>query len=269
MTMMRKRMLSGAAAVAVVALGACRQDSTGPSLDDNALLLNAAVVSADATIEDVTLTTTPFGFAPGGISAQGTGGQWHGPPGGGMGIGGALSGTRDQTFYDVDGNLQAAYDSLTTASIHVVLDLSGDVDRNGWSASIERTRDMTVTGLEGVETTRTFNGTGTETISRSRTDSTGAASTFDMTGSFTIENLVVPVPGSDPPWPLSGTITRHMTVTVVNGLNGDETRDVTAVITFDGTSTATAVINGETVEIDLTTRPGRYPIRGGRFGRGG
>ena len=266
---MRKLLLPGAAAVAVVALGACQHDSTGPSGDD-ALLLNAAVVSADATLEDVTLATTPFGFGPGGISAQGMGpGEPKGPPGGGMGIGGALSGTRDRTFYDADGNVQAAYDSLTTASIHVVLDLSGDVDRNGWSASVERTRDMTVTGLEGVETTRTFNGTGTEAISRSRTDSTGAASTFDMTGSFTIENLVVPVPGSDPRWPLSGTITRHMTVTVVNGINGDETRDVTAVITFDGTSTATAVINGETVEIDLTTRPGNFPIRGGRFGRGG
>lgn len=264
---MTRRVLPGMAAVAV-ALGGC-QDAAGPSQND-ALLQNAAVVAADAALEDVTLTTTPFGFGRQGVSAQGMGmGDHRGPPGGGMGIGGALSGTRDVTFSDADGNVQDAYDALTTASIHFALDVGGEVSRDTWSASVERTRDMTVSGLEGQEATRTFNGSGNETVSRSRTDDTGAATTFDMTGSFTIENLVVPVPGSDPRWPLSGTITRNMTVTVVNGPNGDQTKSLTAVITFDGTSTATATINGETMEIDLTTRAGRNPIRGGRFGRSG
>lgn len=268
MTKTRKLLLPGVAAAAVLALGGC-QDTAGPAAND-AILQNVAAVAADATLEDVTLATSPFGFGPQGVSAQGMGGgQPRGPVGGGMGIGGSLSGTRDVTFYDADGNAQDAYDPLTTASIHFVVQVSGDVSRGTWSANIDRTRDMTVSGLAGQETTRTFNGTGTETVSRSRTDSTGTASTFDMTGSFSIDNLVVPVPGSDPRWPLSGTITRNMTVTVVNGPTGDRTNTVTAVITFDGTSTATAVINGETMQIDLTTAQGRNPIRGGRFGRGG
>jgi hypothetical protein len=38
-------------------------------------------------------------------------------------------------------------------------------------------------------------------------------------------------------------------------------------ITFDGDETAVAVVNGETVEIDLSAREGRRPFRG-RFGGG-
>jgi hypothetical protein len=267
-TKTKKFLLPGAAAMAVVALGACK-DSAGPAVDDN-LLLNAAVVAADATLEDVTLTTTPFGFGQQGVSVQGMGmGEHMGLPGGAWGIGGSRSGTREVTFYDADGNEQDHYDPLTTASIHVVFEVSGEVTRDTWSASVDRTRDMTISGLEGQETTRTFNGSGEETVSRSRTTSDGAERSFDMSGSFSIEDLVVPVPGSENRWPLSGTITRDLTVTVVNGPNGDETKTVRVVVTFDGTSTATAVINGETTQIDLTTKSGRFPFHGGRFGRGG
>jgi hypothetical protein len=270
-TKSRKLMLPGAAvaAVAVLALGGC-QDSAGPTVS-SALLQNAAQVAADATMEDVTLATTPFGFGQAGVSAQtaaGAGQRW-GPLGGAMGIGGTFSGTRSVTFYDANGAVQTSYDSLTTDSIQFVLEVSGSASRDNWSASIDRTRQMTISGLLGQETTRTFNGTGTETVSRSRTDTTGTTSTYDMNGSFTVDNVVVPVPGSTPRWPLSGTITHDLTVTVVNGPNGDQTKTVTVVVTFDGTSTATAVINGQTMQIDLTTPPGRNCIKGGRFGRSG
>lgn len=234
----------------VAALGGC-QDSAGPTTDETALLQNVAAVAADATLEDVTLTTTPFAFgAQAGPAATSQSGSFM----------------RQVTFYDADGNVQSAYDSLTTASINFVLDVNRAATRDSWSASIERSRDMTVSGLEGHETTRTWNGTGTETISRSRTDSVGTERSYDMTGSFTYEDVVVPAPGSDSRWPLSGTITRNMTVNVVNGPNGDRTKTVTVVVTFDGTSTATATVNGQTIQIDLTTRPGRFPFRGG-FGR--
>jgi hypothetical protein len=87
-----------------------------------------------------------------------------------------------------------------------------------------------------------------------------------MVGSFTKTDVVVPVPGSESPWPLSGTIHRTMTVTVTGGVNGDFTRDVDVTITFDGDETANAVINGESFEIDLSARAGQDPIRQG-FGR--
>lgn len=260
-----RRMLGGVAVLAATALTGCK-DTAAPVANDS-LLANAAAVAADATLEDVTLTTSPFGF--GGRTGPGLAGGMGtrtGRLGGGGGIGGPLSGTRDVTFYDTDGNTQTAYDSLSTASIHFVLDVSGDATRGGWSASIERTRDMTVSGLEGVETTRTFNGSGTETVGRSRTGADGNESTFEMSGTFTYQDVVVPVSGSKSRWPRSGTITRNMTVTVVNGPRGDRTKTVSVVVTFDGTSIAKAVVNGETIAIDLAARPGRFPFRGG-FGR--
>jgi hypothetical protein len=179
-----------------------------------------------------------------------------------MGIGGALTGTRSVTFYDAAGRVQTAYDSLTTASIHFVLDIAGDVERGGWSGSVSRTRDMTVTGIAGIETTRTFNGKGSESVKRSRTLDDGSDATFDVDGSFVQSNLVVPAPGAEKKYPLSGKITRTMSVKVVNGPKGDVTRSVSVVITFDGDNTATAVVNGETLEIDLDARPGAFPLRG-------
>jgi hypothetical protein len=265
---MTNRNILGLALATALGLGACGEATTGPDLLDQALSLNAAVVAADATLEDITLARGPLGFAHGGLGLGPGGGMGPaGEPGGGRGIGGELSGTRSVTFYDKDGGVQAAYDSLTTASFHVVVDIAGDVARGGWSGSVKRTRDMTVSGLLGVETTRTVNGKGTESVQRSRTLDDGTEASFDMTGSFIQENLVVPVPGSAKPYPLSGKITRTLKVTVVNGPKGDQTRDVTAVITFDGDSTATAVVNGETYEIDLDARRGGFPLREG-FGPG-
>jgi hypothetical protein len=69
---------------------------------------------------------------------------------------------------------------------------------------------------------------------------------------------VVPVPGSESPWPLSGTITRHWVITITNGPNGDATRERTVVVTFNGTQFATITVNGETSELDLGTRPGKF-----------
>lgn len=252
----------------LVATAAC-QDATGPAPVDDTLLPELAAVAADAVVEDVTLMGQPFGFGPA-LMPGGPGGGHGGPPGqpgGHHGIGRDLSGTRSVTFFDAAGETQEAYDPLTTASLHAVLEMAGEVERPGWSASVERTRDMTVTGLEGDEATRTFDGSGTEAMSRLRTTVEGEARSWDMVGSFTKTAVVVPVPGSESPWPLSGTVHRTMTVTATGTPGGDFTRTVTATITFDGDHTATAVIDGESFEIDLSARPGRDPIHSG-FGRG-
>ena len=257
----RKMVTLSLALAATLGLAACGDESTGPELLDEALSLNAAIVAADATLEDITLARTPFAFVHGGLGL-GPGGGFGpaGRPGGAFGIGGSLSGTRSVTFFDAAGIVQTAYDSLTTASMHVVVDIAGDVERAVWSSTVKRTRDMTVSGLVGVEATRTVTGQGTEDVERSRTLNDGTQTSYDMQGTFKQEKLVVPVPGSDKKYPLSGTITRTMKVSVVNGRNGDETRDVTVVITFDGDATATAVVNGETYEIDLDARAGSFPL---------
>lgn len=244
---------------AALALAGCEQ-ATGPEADDEGFLEDMALVAADAALEDVALMTGVFGF--GSLSPAAAA---PGVPGGGHGLGGALSGTRSVTFYDATGAEQDRYDAETTASIHYVMEVAGSVERDAWSASLERTRDEIVSGLAGRETTRTFNGTGTEHVSRSRHLDDGSDRSYVMDGEFTKSNVVVPVPGAETRWPLSGTIHRTMTVVVTNGPDGDRTRTVDITITFDGDETATGTINGRTFEIDLSTRRGRNPVR--RFGR--
>lgn len=265
--MMRSN-LSRFAVLSVLLTAAACQETTAPEAVDDTLLADVALVAADAVIADVKLMTQPFGFGVAGAPERGSGNAAPGRPGGQRGIGRRFSGTREVSFFDAAGNEQDAYDPLTTATIHFTMEVSGEVSRGTWTASVERSRDMTITGLEGEETTRTFNGTGEETVSRSRHLDDGTEHTYDMEGTVTRTDVVVPVPGSDSPYPLSGTIHRTMTVTVVGGPNGDFTREVDVTITFDGDSTATAVVNGETFEIDLSARQGKNPVRG-RRGRGG
>jgi hypothetical protein len=243
---------------AALAVGAC-QDSTTPELDD-AFLMDVALLAADATLEDVTLWAQPFGFGSASVSSSEDGTYAHGLPGGHGGWFGTFSGTRSVTFFDEEGNEQAAYDPLRTASIHILHEIMGEVTRDGWSASVHRMRDKTVSGLAGEETHRTWNGTGSEEISRSRHLDDGAEHSYSSTGTVEYESVVVPIPGSDPPWPISGTIRRTMTV-VRSGPDGEVTRTFAIEITFDGTAIATAVINGEVVEIDLSTRTGDNPVR--------
>ena len=247
------------ALVAGLAVAAC-DDATGLDSLDDGLLLDMAIVAADAALEDVGTWGMPFAFrGPGGNPDSGESGR----PGGRHGIGDLLSGTRVETFYDAAGVEQESYDELTTASIHYESEVSGDVARDDWTATIYRLRDMTISGMEGEETHRTWNGSGEEDISRSRNIAEdGTARTSEMSGTFTYTDVVVPVPGSETRYPISGTITRSMNGSVVNGPNGDETRIANITITFDGDETAIIVVNGEEMEIDLTTREGRGPLRG-------
>jgi len=218
---------------AVLAVAACN-DTVAP---DEASVFNAdvAVVAADAAMDGVRLMSDP---------------DLH--------RGAPFDRTRTVTFFDANGAVQEAYDALTTASMNVKVDATGEASRESWTASIERHSDVTVSGLLGTETTRTFNGGGTEEVLRSHHSDEFGTRTYDMTGEFSYADVVVPVPGSESPWPLSGTITRHMVVVITNGRNGDETRERTVIITFNGTQTVTISVDGEVSELDLSTRAGKF-----------
>lgn len=242
-------------------LSACG-DSTDLEALDDPLLLDAAMVAADATVEEVRLWSGPLGFgdaattSPAGVH----GGSEPGRPGGHHGFDSELSGTRSVTFYDEADEEQTSYDPLTTASIHLVHEVEGTIERGTFRAEIARAREMTVSGLAGEETVRTWNGSGSSELLRSGVLTDGTERSHTAVGSVTFEDVVVPVPGSDPRYPLSGTITRTMTMTRTYA-GGSETRTVEIVITFDGSEIATATVNGETMEIDLSTLDGRNPLR--------
>ena len=252
---------TGATAAAVLALAAC-SDGTAPeaTIDRSTLAADVAAVAAQATAEDVAelALTAEMGV----FTLPGEPGP---PPGAGRS--GDISRSREVTFYDGAGAEMDGYDPLLTATVVSVLEVLAERSGGVFEGTMERHRETEVTGLEGEETSRTWNGLGTDAVSRTRFDDEDGDRSYDMSGTVTIADVVVGVPRSENPWPLSGTITRELSVEIVNGPEGDATFERTAVVTFDGTRFATVVVDGETFEIDLADRNRQRPRR--RGGRGG
>lgn len=247
----------GPVVLAALAVAACDNGTSPEDVGD--VDLAVATVAAEATLDDVqSMALNTWGVAFGEIAGvPGFG------PGGGMAPNDHLDRNRTVTFYDEDGNEMDRFDPLLTESVNIVMDVEGSLDRPMWSGDLERHRDMTVSGLAGVETERTWNGTGSDEHSKVHiTDEGNMEHHFESQS--TIEDVVVGVPRSENPWPLSGTITRHVEVTIVNGPNGDVTRERTAVITFNGTQNVTITVNGEEFDVDLADRQGARPQRKGR-----
>ena len=242
-----RRSLPIMALATAFATAACDDATTTPSEVD---LLNSdiAEVVADAALEDLAvMTSAEPAFGP--QAAFGPFGQ-----GGGLGDRANLERDRTVTFFDEDGAEQEAFDELLTASIHVVTVVEGGIDRDFFSASVRRARDMWVTGLAGEETERTWDGTGSSEVSRTRVSDEHGTRSYDLDAEAVIDGVVRAVDRVAQPWPLSGSITREVTVIIVNGPNGDETRERRTVITFNGTQYATLTVDGEEFEVDLAAR---------------
>ncbi len=253
---------------AVVLMAACNSDGIGPNPALSPMLnRDVAQVAADIVGEDVDLMTDQaLGDGPMGFFSVASdefamrdcpfvNGRFECPPV----TRGPLTFLRSFAFFDAQGGAQEAFDPLTTASANFVTSVEGEVSRDAWSASVSRDRDRTVSGLVGEETTRTWNGTGSGEISRSRHTDGEEARTYEMEYTSSTSNVVVGVPRADNPWPLSGTVTKNVTVTITGGPRDGTTATRTVVVTFNGTQFVTATVNGETFEIDL----GNHRVRGG------
>ncbi len=171
----------------------------------------------------------------------------------GIEIQGSRSFSKTVTFYDIDNVEQSSYDPETTASMHVVAHLTREVSHTFWSAEIERSRDMIVTGLEGPEAARTWNGTSDGDVERSRHPEGGVVRSYDMTSSAVIADVVRGVPRADHPYPLLGSITRTIHAVITND-GVEEVRDIVVTITFDGDNTATMTVDKESWQINLDDR---------------
>lgn len=229
--------------VLATALFAACDSGTGLTAADAALNADLATVTADAAATDVELMRGPGG-GPFGLGLLARAGHFECDRENRAG----LDVIRTCTFKDAAGNTQAAYDSLTTASVIVHAEISGALTRDRWSATVSRVRDLTVTGLAGRETSMTWNGTGSATTTRARVvDST--TRTYEMTATGTISNVVIPVPRTATAWPTSGTVTKRVVAT----RNG-KTVERNVSITFNGTQFAVVTVNGETFEFDLSQR---------------
>lgn len=225
---------TGGAIALILALAAC-DTPVDPDADD-VLTDDVAVFAGSSAIDAVAFMTSDQGLGRDAIP--------H-------------SRNRSVTFLDANGNPQDGYDPATTASIHTVFEVSAEVSRDGWSGSLHRTSDITVSGLLGQETTRLWNGAGTESVQRSVHSDARGSREYNLSGAWSLNNVVTPV--GDSPWPLSGTFTQDVTVTVTHD-DQSRTRERHVTITFNGTSTVLMTVNGESFELDLATRPGRVPV---------
>ncbi len=237
----------------IVALGAGACDDVGTepdAIDDAALRADVALVAADGVFEDLSVMLAPaaLSMAGGGPDLVSYGGQ------------GSYTFSKDVTFYAEDGSEQNEYDDLLTASIHVVWALERSREHTFWSADIQRNREMTVTGLLGEETERTWNGEADADVFRSR-HKDEATRTYDMEMEATHTDVVRGVPRADNPWPLSGTIVRQVHVIVMEGDEVIGERDVTATITFNGTQFVLMNVDGDEFEIDLAERGVRNKLQ--------
>jgi hypothetical protein len=227
-----------------LAAAACEDGATdNNALDDAALRADAALVAADAMFQDLAHMESPAVWAGTGFAPEASGIEFEG----------SKTFSRTVTFFDGADEEQSRYDPESTARMHIVADLTREVTHTFWSAEIEGHREMDVTGLEGPETERTWNGTTSGSVKRSRHPEGGTVRYYDMTNSGVITDVVRGVPRADNPYPKSGTITRtiHAEITV----DGEkEVRDIVATITFDGDNTATITVDGESWEINLDDR---------------
>jgi len=244
------------AVIAALALAGCDDAGTTIDADLGDLDLAVATVAAEATLDDIeSMTLQNAGFlVPGLGGPQG--------PHQGLAPGDNLERSRIVTFFDERGDVMDEFDAQLTERIEIDVDVEGSLERPMWTGEVERHRDIVVSGLLGEETQRTWNGTGSDEHSAVRVLDEGSAErTFES--QTTIEDVVVALPRSENPWPVSGTITRHVEVTVVNGPRGDLARERTVIVTFNGTQHPTMTVDGEEFEVDLADRQGNRPHRRG------
>lgn len=162
---------------------------------------------------------------------------------------------RSYAYYG-GGAAQSAYNATTTDSINFQWTLAGTLQQAGRTAWLDHARSLTVSGLAGAETQRSWNGSGARTDS-SRATLDGRTRRSKIVATSTVNQVVFRLPRTTYPYPQSGSITHDVTVTsAFDGAAGSTSRTGTrhVVVTFDGTRTASVVVGTTTCTLDLPTR---------------
>lgn len=257
------------AVVAVAGLAAC-SDTTAP-IDTNSLLSDAqvtndvAVSSAEVVANDISemIANEVFAGMPGAAPSFSLFGS---PPG--------VTVNRTRTCLDQNGQAQSQCDLQTTASIVFTMTMNGSFARSAtgprgtdsMTVNLHRTRNTTVSGLLGTETSRTHDGIGT---SADTTHFIGVHENVTLdrvveeAGLDSVQGVVFNLPRAANPFPVSGAIVRRVVGTVtltVNGQTATRTIDRRVAVAFpaDGqgnvTMTITAGGTTKTCQLNLVTR---------------
>lgn len=151
------------------------------------------------------------------------------------------------------GVAQATFDTLTTNSVNVKIDVRGTKIRSDGSvkAIVQHSSDRTVEGLAPGKTERKVNGTAKahEEVNGTRDDVRFAAV---RDANDTTTNLVVPIADGHPTIPRSGKVIRNMTVTITPEGGTATTRSRREEITFDGTNVISVKITQDATTKNCT-----------------
>jgi hypothetical protein len=171
-----------------------------------------------------------------------------------------LTVTRSAAYTDASGAVQEEFDSLTTSSVNVQVEVTGSrTRRDGNTTTVQHNSDRTVTGLAEGSTQRTVNGTSAGTETTTGTDSVGTFNAVRIIGD-TIQNVIVPASADDSTaYPTAGSIIRSMQVSATYEGQTPSNTSRREVVTFDGSSTAAVEIteNGATRSCTLALPRGQ------------
>lgn len=251
---------------ALVAAAAACADSTAPSakLTDVMLTRDAGSDAAETTAQDIgvmigsealvglPMATSAQGAAPAGCSWSAATSRFVCPP---FTNPDGLTLERSFAFYS-GGVAQQSYDATATDSINFQGALKGMLTHAGRTVWINSNRTMTVSGLAGTESQRSWSGTGTR-IDSAHVTNDGVDRRTRIHSVDQVASVVFALPRSANPWPKSGTITHDITMTSVadNG-SGSNTRTATrhVVVTFNGTQFASVMLGTNLCTLDLLAR---------------
>jgi hypothetical protein len=151
-----------------------------------------------------------------------------------------LSVIKSAAYTDAAGAAQQVFDSATTNTVNLRLEVSGTrLRRDGDTSTVQHASDRTVSGLaKGSE--RTIQGTSAGIETTTGTDSSGAFTAVRVIGD-TIAGVVLPADSSGrPTYPPAGTIRRGMQVTVTYAGQVPSSSTRQEVVTFDLQSASAA-----------------------------
>ena len=212
------------ALAAVAGLAACTDVNAPSDLTDTQMAADLAQSSGDAIATDIgqaILNEGSFAGAPA-LNAAGMAQDTSN-----------LTVVRTRTCYDAQDAVIAC--GPGAVSMRVTAKIDGTVQRDNFTGSIHRTRDMLITGLGSNSTTRTHNGVGTSNDTTTFTGSRGTRHA-EESASDTVVNLVFQLPHSSNPWPISGQIIRNVdatiTLTRLDNTTVTRTIDRRVVVTF-------------------------------------
>lgn len=174
--------------------------------------------------------------------------------------------TRSRTCYDAGNAVISCVPISAVSSINFLVSFSGSFARyfdrgtgvtDTMQASINRTRDWTLSGLQNTDSTRQHDGVGTAADTTYFSNQFRSRSAKELAVDSVVA-IIVKLPRATHPWPISGSWIRNVDATVVVTVNGaTNTRTVQrrVVVTFpaDNQGNVALTINGQVCSLNLVT----------------